>query len=520
MPLLFLRRRMRVAARAAEAPAAPGAAGLPSEAAVPEVPAGVLPRIARSRSFHVSCMALAVGLVASSCTKFDPKAAIEVHQVPVDLAFGVDVTQFEPKPPPPPPVFRAPTPLIPPPLQEFIFLPTEYPPCFLKTFAPREDVEATPTRENNSPREGSYLYTYEYQLEGQDTWTKTIEYRDLSNRQIFYGNLPRDDWRPNISPNNPPQPSLDEPIPWLIGQGPPPHDGVRYKVSDGVTGLVWYFHLIEGEVAANPDTGLFLDGIGVPPALGKRPDHDDATALALNEIAKARGRNLLDGNLHFTPGVKLIGFPANPGGLQQSVNYDPFHRKFLTSRMSIEKIDRRVRACDELVSTYKVKWDLSIGDIPDVELLAIPSCNVTLIRGLVDPVFAGLIDGPYIEETIRRLELNIEVIEDTTGVDLPNGLFDMLADAIHPVIEALPDKADLQEQFDKALATVCNGEGLEPTIRQANETIIPAADVAMSGTFWFVTQWGGWPVKEDFTLKGGLLAGHFKSNIRDIEPVE
>lgn len=38
------------------------------------------------------------------------------------------------------------------------------------------------------------------------------------------------------------------------------------------------------------------------------------------------------------------------------------------------------------------------------------------------------------------------------------------------------------------------------------------------GTFWFATQWGGWPIADSVSMSGSLLSGTFDSTIRGLEP--
>lgn len=45
-------------------------------------------------------------------------------------------------------------------------------------------------------------------------------------------------------------------------------------------------------------------------------------------------------------------------------------------------------------------------------------------------------------------------------------------------------------------------------------------NIRILGTFWLATQYGGWPIKDDFVVVGDLLPGNFSSSLMRIDPTD
>lgn len=129
-----------------------------------------------------AAIVITVAMVASSCSRFAPKADVSINKVGVDLAFGVDVEKLLeppplPPPPPPPPFELPPPPEIPPPpppppptpfcpgVQTQSQRDGDAPP----SMRPGEFNPKDPSRGGNWPRSGKYPTFYQYNYAGEQT---------------------------------------------------------------------------------------------------------------------------------------------------------------------------------------------------------------------------------------------------------------------------------------------------------------------------------------------------------------
>jgi hypothetical protein len=295
----------------------------------------------RSRSAAILGMTLA--LLATGCSRFAPKAGVDINTVNVDLAFGVDIEKLLETPtatPPPPPVIDLPTvppPSTPPPPPE----PPEPPPCPVNTNPSTRDGEAGTNiakqefREGGTgasgamPRSGDYFTWYEYNHSGEPA-RKGFDYKSIGRIR----NLVQ------------------------------PEGAFSYEVEDSPQGhgIDWTFVIVPGsDSAENPSAaaGIYLQEMHLP-----TKDRSEKQQFVVTD-----------------PGTKLVDFPIQNGNRSedsQPVPSDPNTNDTIPSfgTANVMKITSTVGSrdtvyvCEELADSWRVGVTIELtGPDADVKLI-------------------------------------------------------------------------------------------------------------------------------------------------------
>lgn len=270
-----------------------------------------------------------LALLGTSCSSFRVQSDVAIKQVPVDLTFGAkaqDQPSAAPLPPLPdvprylPPRPSVPGPFNPPPV------PKE-PLCGVTTAIAARDPSTPSISNDQRPREGTYLFRFDGNLDGQPAREGVVAYKAISS-------------------------TSEEP------------EGFSYSVKSDFDGLVLHFE-VRPVAEEQQLPGLFLKRIDIP-----RADGEEAPAA-------------------FIPGspLKLLAFPIESGTRQTASGPDVASKRdtgianptapgtvyqpsanTMTSRVDVGAREI-IEVCADLAQAWKVNWELEIAGDFNIQMI-------------------------------------------------------------------------------------------------------------------------------------------------------